>query len=61
MSKELYIDAHEEAIADYLEEHPEATEAEAYESTADSAYTRMTDRLAYMADHYRQMRKDGML
>lgn len=61
MSKELYIDAHEAAIEDYLEEHPEATEAEAYEATADSAYTRMTDNLAAQADHYRQLKKDGML
>lgn len=61
MSKELYIAAHEEAIEEYLEANPDATEDEAYERTADAAYTRMTDRLAGMADHYRQLRKDGML
>lgn len=48
--KELYIDAHEALIAEYLDEHPDADETEAYEATADQAYDRMTDRLADMAD-----------
>jgi hypothetical protein len=58
MSKELYIDAHMELIDEYLEAHPEATEAEAYDRTADGAYGRMTDRLADMADHYRDLAKE---
>ena len=61
MSKELYMAAHEELVEQYLEAHPEATWSEAYEATADGAYSRMTDRLADAADHYRQLRKDGML
>lgn len=59
MSKELYIAAHEELIAEYLEAHPNATEAEAYERTADQAMDRMRDKYADMIDDARQRRKDG--
>lgn len=58
MSKELFIDAHEELIAEYLDAHPDATDAQAYDRTADNAYGRMTDRLADMADHYRDLAKE---
>jgi len=57
MSKELFIVAHEELIEKYLEQHPEATEAEAYDKTADGAYDRMTDKLADMADRLRDRAK----
>ena len=57
MSKELYMDAHEELIAEYLDENPDADEAEAYEATADGAYERMTDKLVDIADHAREQRK----
>ncbi len=50
MSKDLYIDAHEELIAEYLEEFPNATEVMAYEATADAAYRRMQDKLTDVAD-----------
>lgn len=33
-TKELYMEAHEKAIAAYLEAHPEADEEEAYEATS---------------------------
>jgi hypothetical protein len=59
MSKELFIQAHEELIEKYLERHPNATEAEAYDKTADGAYDRMTDKLADMIDQARQREKDG--
>ena len=58
MSKELFIAAHEELIEQYLERHPEATEAEAYDKTADGAYDRMTDKYADMIDQARQRAKD---
>lgn len=72
MGKEAFIEAHEEMIADALEawvaEHPEATVEQRiaalnriYDETADGAYDRMRDNLADMADHYRQMKKDGMI
>ena len=59
MSKELFIAAHDELVEEYLEQHPEATEAAAYDCTADAACTRMTDRLADMADAARDARKYG--
>ena len=60
MSKELYMAAHEALV----EEEMERTGCDwqtAYERTADAAWNRMRDNLADRADHYRQMRKDGML
>lgn len=59
--KELYIAAHEELIEEYFEAHPDATEAEAYEATADAADERMSANLADRIDRARQMHKDGML
>ena len=61
MTRELFIDAHEELIQLYLEQHPEASEAEAYDKTADRAYNRMVDKLADLADSLRQRAKDGQL
>lgn len=59
--KDLYIAAHEAEMAEYLDAHPDADEHEAYEATADSAHDRMSDRMASAIDHYRHLRKDGML
>jgi hypothetical protein len=59
MSKELFIAAHEELIERYLERHPNATEAEAYEKTADGAWGHMTDKIADMADRLRMEAKDA--
>jgi len=59
MSKELFIAAHEQVIEEYLEEHPEATDAEAYEKTADAAYNRMTENVADLIDRERDRRKEG--
>lgn len=56
--KELYIQAHEELIEQYMEKFPKASENEAYERTADAAYNRMRDRYADMADAAKQRAKD---
>lgn len=58
MSKEIYIAAHEELIGEYLERHPNATEAQAYDITADAAYDRYRDKYADMVDRARQRAKD---
>ena len=58
MSKELYIDAHEELITLYLEDHPDASEADAYEATADAAYGRMQENLADRIDMARMEAKE---
>ena len=57
MTKELYMQAHEELIGQYLEDHPEATEAEAYDKTADRAYDRMVDNLADLGDRLKDQMK----
>ncbi len=59
--KELFIAAHEELITEYLEAHPEATEAEAYDVTADAADERFRDNYADMIDRAWQAHKDGVL
>ena len=59
MSKELFIAAHEQMIEEYLERHPNATEAEAYEKTANGAYDRYRDNFADMVDRARQYAKDS--
>ena len=58
MSKDIYIMAHEELIQEYLEKHPNASEDEAYDKTADAAYDRYRDKYADMADTYKQRLKD---
>ena len=58
MSKELFIAAHEELIEEYLERHPTATEAQAYDATADGAWDRSRDKMADMIDRARQRSKD---
>ena len=59
--RELYIQAHEELIAEYLEKHPNITEAEAYDLTADKAYDRYRDKFADLVDQARQRKKDEQL
>lgn len=56
--KELYVEAHERAIEMYLEKHPDATEEQAYDATADVAYEMMGDRMADLADMARMREKD---
>lgn len=60
-TKELYMAAHERLMEEYMEAHPDASDEEAYENTADHAYGRMIDDMGDMADRMRQLRKDGML
>ena len=50
MSKDLWIKAHEGLIDEYLEAHPGASEAEAYEATADAASERAADNYAAQID-----------
>ncbi len=58
MSKEHFIAAHEQLIAEYLERHPGTSEFDAYDKTVDAAYGRMRENLADMADRLRQREKD---
>ena len=59
--KELFMDAHDQLIEEYLELHPKATEAQAYKATAEKAYQRMTNNIADRIDYLRQCAKDDRL
>jgi hypothetical protein len=61
MTKEMYIEAHEQLIEEYLEKHPEATWDQAYELLADKAYDRYRDNFADLVDQARQRKKDEQL
>ena len=58
MNKEMYQDAHDELIEQYMEDHPDADWDEAVEKTADRAYDKMRDRYADMIDAAKQRAKD---
>ena len=58
MTKELFIKMHNELIETYLEEKPEADEAEAYNKTADLAGDAYVDYLQTNADLKRDIEKD---
>jgi hypothetical protein len=58
MTKELFIKMHNELIEQYLEENPEADEAEAYNKTADLAGDAFVEYLEVKADLARDIEKD---
>ena len=59
MSKELFIEAHEALIDEYLERHPNADWATACDATADGAWDRTRDMMADRIDRCRQQMKDA--
>lgn len=60
MSKDIFIQCHEELIGEYLEAHPSATEQEAYDATADLAWEVAVDRIADMADWAHEQAKEAL-
>jgi len=58
LSKEMYIQAHEELMNEYQEEHPNASWDEAYEKCGDDAHERMIDNYADLADREKDRRKE---
>lgn len=58
MSKEMWIAAHEKLIEEYMEEHPNATEEEASDKTADMAQDRVIDDMSAMADYLNDRAKE---
>lgn len=57
MDKDMFIAAHEELIEQYLNDHPDATDHEAYEKTADAVYDRYRDKWADVIDAARDRAK----
>ena len=58
--KELFIECHEQLIAEYMENHPEVTEDRAHDITSEWALDRMTDKLADMGDRARMKAKEQL-
>lgn len=58
MSKEMFMDAHAKLVEEYLEQHPDANDQEAYDATADKAWDRARDDYADMIDAAKQQAKD---
>lgn len=56
--KEVFILKHDDLVAEYLEAHPEASEAEAYDLTADAAMNAMQEHFADMVDYARMKAKE---
>ena len=52
------MDAHEELVFAYLELHPKASWAEAYDATADLAYDHMREKLFDAADNLRKRERE---
>lgn len=48
--KELYIAVREVMVVEYMLDHPDASENEAYDKTADAAYNRYVQMYADMID-----------
>ena len=60
MSKELWIQAHDELVEEFLEEYPDATWEEAYDKCAEHASERMGDNLASLGDQLRKELQEAM-
>jgi len=60
LSKDLYIEAHEELVAEYLDANPLVPWDIAYELTADGVQDRLADKYADMIDHWRMMQKENV-
>ncbi len=61
MSKDAYIEAHQEVVGEYLDANPDADWHEAYEATADGAWDRMRDNMADRIDAARDAYKEGLI
>lgn len=56
--KDLWLKAHEQLVAEYLDMHPGLSWSAAYEITASMVDERLADKLAEQIDHERMMAKE---
>jgi hypothetical protein len=54
----MWLQAHEDLVAEYLDLNPGTSWSLAYEITADHVNDRLRDRYAEMIDHARMMEKE---
>lgn len=59
MNKDAWIQAHEELIAEFLEENPGVSESAAYDITAERVNDRLADHHAAQIDQWRLQQKEG--
>jgi hypothetical protein len=59
MSKEMWLQAHEELVAEYLDANPGMSWSLAYEITAEHVDARLADKLAAQIDQWRAEQKEG--
>jgi hypothetical protein len=59
MSREMFMDLHDELIEEYMAENPDATEEEAIDSTADQAMEKVKDHYDALADYQYERMKEG--
>lgn len=59
MSKELFMAAHEQLIAEYMDANPDADESRVYDLMADRAFDRMRDNIADQIDAARDRAKEA--
>lgn len=58
MSKQQWLQAHEDLVAEFLEMNPGVSWSLAYELTAKHVDDRVADNYAAQIDHWRSMQKD---
>lgn len=59
MSKELWIQAHDELVEEYMEDNPSVSWTEAYDRTAEHASERAGDNLADLIDQGRKESREN--
>lgn len=59
MSKDLWLEAHDKLITEYMERHPDSTWEEAYDRTVNQVDERAADLYAAMIDWQRMEDKHG--
>lgn len=59
MSKEMWLKAHEDLVAEFLEMNPGVSWSVAYELTAEHVDERVQDECAAQIDQWRAMQKEG--
>jgi len=58
MSKEKFIEAHQELMEEYMEKYPHVTFEQAYERTSDQVYIRYRDNWLALADDIRKTKQE---
>ena len=61
MDEEFFIKCHEELVDEYMENNPNASWEEAYDTTTELVYGYAVDKMADMIDFYHDREKDNLI